>query len=59
MSSVTLFDDLGVYQVLATAQNSASLERFVHEWLGTLMDYDATHGAQLVHDPERVPGVRR
>ena len=45
---VTLFDDLGVYQVLATAQNSPALERFVREWLGTLMEYDATHGAQLV-----------
>ena len=45
---VTLFDDLGVYQILATAQNSASIERFVHEWLGVLMDYDATHGSQLV-----------
>jgi DNA-binding PucR family transcriptional regulator len=45
---LTLFDDLGAYQVLATAQNSPSLERFVREWLGTLMEYDATHGAQLV-----------
>jgi DNA-binding PucR family transcriptional regulator len=45
---VTLFDDLGVYQVLATAHNSASLARFVREWLGTLMDYDSTHGSQLV-----------
>ena len=45
---LTLFDDLGVYQVLATANDSASLERFVHEWLGALMDYDATHGSQLV-----------
>lgn len=44
----TLFDDLGVYQVLATGQNSAAMERFVQEWLGTLMDYDASHGAQLV-----------
>jgi DNA-binding PucR family transcriptional regulator len=45
---LTFFEDLGVYQVLATTQNSASIERFVHEWLGSLMDYDATHGAQLV-----------
>jgi DNA-binding PucR family transcriptional regulator len=45
---LTLFDDLGVYQVLATVQDPATLERFVREWLGTLMDYDATHGAQLV-----------
>jgi sugar diacid utilization regulator len=45
---ITLFDDLGVYKVLSTAQNSASIERFVHEWLGTLMDYDSAHGSQLV-----------
>ena len=45
---LTLFDDLGVYQVLATVQDPAALERFVREWLGTLMDYDATHGVQLV-----------
>jgi sugar diacid utilization regulator len=45
---VTLFDDLGVYQVLGTAEDSASIERFVHEWLGTLLDYDATHGGHLV-----------
>jgi sugar diacid utilization regulator len=45
---LTLFDDLGVYQVLATTQDPVTIERFVHEWLGTLMDYDAAHGAQLV-----------
>ena len=45
---LTLFDDLGVYQVLATAHDSASLERFVQRWLGALIDYDATHGSQLV-----------
>jgi sugar diacid utilization regulator len=44
----TRFDDLGVYQVLATAENSASMERFVAQWLGVLMDYDAAHGSQLV-----------
>jgi sugar diacid utilization regulator len=45
---LTLFDDLGVYQVLATAHDSASLERFVQRWLGALIDYDATHGSQLL-----------
>ena len=37
-----------MYQVLATGQNSAAMERFVPEWLGTLMDYDASQGGQLV-----------
>jgi DNA-binding PucR family transcriptional regulator len=45
---VTLFDNLGVYQVLATEHNTASIERFVHDWLGSLLDYDALHGSQLV-----------
>jgi sugar diacid utilization regulator len=45
---VTVFDDLGVYQVLATVQNSASMEHYVTEWLGNLLDYDAAHGSQLV-----------
>lgn len=45
---VTLFDDLGVYQVLATTRNAAALDRFVRDWLGALMDYDTSHGGQLV-----------
>jgi DNA-binding PucR family transcriptional regulator len=45
---VTLFDDLGVYQVLATASDTSAMERFVTRWLGPLIDYDNDHGAQLV-----------
>lgn len=45
---VTLFDELGVYQVLATETDMSAMEAFVHDWLGALMDYDAVHGAQLV-----------
>lgn len=45
---VTLFDDLGVYQVLATANDTTAMERFVTQWLGPLIDYDNEHGAQLV-----------
>ena len=45
---VTLFDDLGVYKVLATANDTSAMERFVAEWLGGLIDYDAVHGTQLV-----------
>ena len=43
---VTLFDDLGVYQVLGT--NTSSMESFVRDWLGALLDYDTVHGARLV-----------
>jgi len=45
---VTRFDDLGVYQVLGAAQNAAAVKRFVRDWLGVLIEYDASHGGQLV-----------
>jgi len=45
---VTRYDDLGVYKVLAATDDTASVERFVGEWLGRLMDYDSAHGTQLV-----------
>ena len=31
-------------QVLATANDTSAMERFVAEWLGGLIDYDAIHG---------------
>ena len=45
---VTIFDDLGVYQVLATDADATAMESFAREWLGALLDYDGLHGAQLV-----------
>jgi sugar diacid utilization regulator len=45
---VTLFDDLGIYKILATDGDTSAMERFVTEWLGPLIDYDAEHGAPLV-----------
>ena len=45
---VTIFGDLGVYQLLATAHDTSAIEQFVHQWLGQLIDYDALHGTQLV-----------
>ena len=45
---VTVFDDLGVYQVLATASDTSAMERFVNQWLGPLIDYDTLRGGQLV-----------
>ena len=45
---VTVFNDLGVYRVLATEDDASSMEAFVQDWLGALLDYDAVHGAQLV-----------
>ncbi len=45
---VTVFDELGVYQVLATETDMSAMETFVRDWLGALLDYDSVHGAQLV-----------
>ncbi len=45
---VTLFDDLGIYKILATAGDPSAMERFVAEWLGPLIDYDSEHGTPLV-----------
>jgi len=45
---ITLFDDLGIYKILATAGDTSAMERFVTEWLGPLIDYDAEHGTPLV-----------
>jgi sugar diacid utilization regulator len=45
---VTVFDDLGIYKILATAGDTSAMERFVAEWLGPLIDYDAERGTQLV-----------
>jgi DNA-binding PucR family transcriptional regulator len=45
---VTAFDDLGVYRILAEAHDTSSVERFVREWLGRLLDYDAEKRSTLV-----------
>lgn len=45
---VIAFDQLGIYRLLAEVEDASSVERFVQEWLGTLLDYDAARGAQLV-----------
>ena len=45
---VTIFGDLGVYQLLTTANDTSAIEQFVRQWLGQLIDYDALHGTQLV-----------
>jgi sugar diacid utilization regulator len=45
---ITLYDDLGVYKILASANDTSALERFVDEWLARLIDYDSARGTQLV-----------
>jgi sugar diacid utilization regulator len=45
---VTEFDRLGVYRLLAGVADPGTVERFVREWLGDLLDYDAGKGSELV-----------
>jgi sugar diacid utilization regulator len=46
---VTIFEDLGVYKLLAEIADIGSVEHFVRRWLGPLLDYDANKGGgQLV-----------
>jgi DNA-binding PucR family transcriptional regulator len=45
---VTIFSELGVYQLLATSRDMSAVEGFVQQWLGRLTDYDTVHGTQLV-----------
>jgi DNA-binding PucR family transcriptional regulator len=45
---VTIFSELGVYQLLATSRDVSAVEDFVQQWLGRLTDYDTVHGTQLV-----------
>ena len=43
------FDDLGIYRLLATGDSGdAEVRRHIREWLGVLIDYDATHRSELV-----------
>ncbi len=45
---VTVFDDLGIYQLLSQISDMSTVDKFIHRWLGALISYDATKDAQLV-----------
>jgi DNA-binding PucR family transcriptional regulator len=45
---VTVFDQLGVYRLLANTDDATDIERFVRDWLGPLLDYDEQRHADLV-----------
>jgi sugar diacid utilization regulator len=47
-AQVTAFEDLGIYRLLSEIANITSIESFIQRWLGALLDYDATKGAQLI-----------
>ena len=45
---VVVFDDLGVYRLLAGLEDTDEVERFVQRWIGALLAYDAQRGGDLV-----------
>ena len=45
----TVYDHLGVYRILAQGTEHVSVDRFVQEWLGSLIDHDDRRGGDLVH----------
>jgi DNA-binding PucR family transcriptional regulator len=45
---VISFDNLGVYRLLAAAEDPREVERFIHEWLGPLLAYDEHRKSELV-----------
>jgi sugar diacid utilization regulator len=47
-SGVMLYDDLGIYRLFALGDDDYDVRRFVREWLGSLLDYDATSKSDLV-----------
>ena len=46
--NVVAFEDLGVYRLLASAEDSREIEKFVTEWLGPLLEYDDRRHSELV-----------
>ena len=44
----TVFDQLGVYEMLADLSDVARVERFAATWLGPLIAYDTENGSSLV-----------
>jgi DNA-binding PucR family transcriptional regulator len=47
-AQLSVFDDLGVYRLLAELPDVGSVEDFVRQWLGALLDYDLARGTDLV-----------
>jgi DNA-binding PucR family transcriptional regulator len=42
------FDELGFYRLIDAAHDGGTVEAFVREWLGTLMDYDESRKSEMV-----------
>ncbi|MEU3188344.1 helix-turn-helix domain-containing protein [Streptomyces sp. NPDC006923] len=44
----TDFEELGLYRMMGTGNGEREADRFVREWLGALLEYDARHHTHLV-----------
>jgi hypothetical protein len=42
------FDELGFYRLIDAAHRGGTVEAFVREWLGALLDYDESRNSELV-----------
>ncbi|MCS5732501.1 PucR family transcriptional regulator [Herbiconiux daphne] len=42
-------DDLGLLRILDTSNDGLELNRYLDEWLGTLVEHDRDHHSELVH----------
>ena len=47
-STVTRYEDLGIFRVASLAASKASMERFCLETMGSLLHHDRQHGTELV-----------
>lgn len=45
---LTTFEELGLYRMMGTGTGEREADRFVRQWLGALLDYDARHRTELV-----------
>ena len=43
------YPKLGIFRMLAAIPDLGDVDKFVREWLGSLLDYDARRKAELVH----------
>jgi sugar diacid utilization regulator len=42
------FDELGFYRLIDAAHDGGTVEAFMREWLGPLLDYDASRNSEMV-----------
>jgi sugar diacid utilization regulator len=43
-----VFDELGAFRILADVENESTLEQYLRDWLGALMDHDERRNSELL-----------